>query len=67
MKKNENVPLATEIIHILAKIIVLLILGWTATIGAFIWYVNQPVEDTIYTQDADTEGENSPISQDIGE
>lgn len=42
---------------------------WFTTIGIFIWYINQPVEETetITTQNADTEGENSPISQNIGE
>ena len=49
--------------------IVVLVL-WFATIGAFIWYINQPIEETEvieYSQDADTEGESSPISQNIGE
>lgn len=40
---------------------------WFTTIGIFIWYINQPIEETTYSQDADTEGENSPISQNIGE
>lgn len=39
--------------------------------GMFIWYINQPVEETVetieYTQDADTEGDNSPITQEIGD
>ena len=35
----------------------------------FVLYLNTPtIEDEIsYTQDADTEGENSPINQSIGE
>ena len=37
-------------------------------IGAFIWYINEPVEEVItYEQEADTEGEYSPITQSIGE
>lgn len=40
---------------------------WFTTIGIFIWYINQPVEETTYSQNADTEGENSPINQNIGE
>lgn len=48
--------------------IIVLIL-WFATIGVFIWYINQPIEEikTTTTQDADTEGDNSPINQNIGE
>ena len=35
----------------------------------FIWYVYQPIEEveTTTSQDADTEGDNSPINQNIGE
>lgn len=42
---------------------------WFATIGIFIWYINQPIEqtETIYTQDADTQGDDSPINQSLGE
>ena len=48
--------------------IIVLIL-WFLTIGVFIWYINQPIEEveTTTTQDADTEGDNSPINQHIGE
>lgn len=40
-----------------------------ATNGIFVWYINQPIEEieTTTTQDADTEGDNSPINQHIGE
>lgn len=40
-----------------------------ATTGIFVWYINQPIEEieTTTTQDADTEGDNSPINQHIGE
>lgn len=43
---------------------------WFTTIGLFVWYINQPSEETIetteYTQDANT-GDNSSIIQSIGE
>lgn len=40
--------------------------------GLFVWYLNVPTEEvtettTSYTQDADTEGDYSPINQSIGE
>lgn len=38
--------------------------------GLFIWYLNTPIEETkemSYSQEADTEGDYSPISQNIGE
>ena len=43
---------------------------WFATIGVFVWYINQSIdeiEETTYTQDADNLGENSEINQNIGE
>lgn len=48
---------------------IIVLMLWFTTIGIFIWYINQPVEETetITTQNADTEEENSPISQNIGE
>lgn len=40
---------------------------WFMTIGIFVWYINQTVEETVtYTQDADSSG-NSSINQRIGE
>lgn len=49
--------------------IVVLVLLFT-TIGLFIWYINQPIEEVLetteYTQDANT-GDNSSIIQSIGE
>lgn len=72
----EERNLATEMLHELKaqskrwfiSFIIVLIL-WFATIGIFIWYINQPIEEveTTTTQDADTEGNNSPINQHIGE
>ncbi len=72
----EERNLATEMLHelklnarrwFISFIIVLML--WFATIGVFIWYINQPIEEveTTTTQDADTEGNNSPINQHIGE
>lgn len=49
----------------IAFVIVLVL--WFMTIGLFIAYINQPVEETItYTQDADS-SDNSSINQRIGE
>lgn len=40
---------------------------WFITIGLFVWYINQPVEETItYTQDAES-NDNSSINQRIGD
>ena len=68
-KKDEN--LATSVINKLIKIIIYLIVFifinnaiWI--IGTF-WYNSLPVEETEIIQDADTEGDNSPINQEIGE
>ena len=49
----------------IAFVIVLVL--WFMTIGLFIAYINQPVEETItYTQDADSQ-DNSSINQRIGD
>ncbi len=75
--KNENgVTLATEMMMELKanskrwfiSFLVVLVL-WFATIGLFIWYINQPIDEfeASYTQNADTEGDNSSIDQNIGE
>lgn len=72
----ENSSLALEMLKevkaqskrwFISFIIVLML--WFATIGVFIWYINQPIEEVeaTTTQDADTEGDNSPINQHIGE
>ena len=72
---NENENLAMEMLRELKQnsrrwfisFVIVLIL-WFATIGIFIWYVNTPIEETTtYTQEADTQGDNSGINQDIGE
>lgn len=46
--------------------IVVLVL-WFITIGLFVWYINQPIEETEYIQEANTQGDNSSIIQSIGE
>ena len=72
----EEKNLATEMLHelkaqskrwfIIAIIELIIII---ATTGIFVWYINQPIEEieTTTTQDANTEGDNSPINQHIGE
>ena len=72
----ENETLASEMLRELKanskrwfiSFIIVLVL-WFSTIGIFIWYINQPIEatETIYTQDADTRGDDSPINQNLGE
>lgn len=69
MKNKEEKPLATEMIHTLKLIIILLILCWIGTIAGFLWYLNQPIDEVEmedYTQSAE-EVENSNIDQNIGE
>lgn len=77
--EKENITLATEMLRelkanskrwfIIAVIELFIILG---IIGVFVWYLNTPEEETTditttYSQEADTEGDNSPIDQYIGE
>ena len=63
---NEN-NLATIVINKLIKIIICLIVFIFINNIVWIWYISLPVEETEIVQDADTEGENSPIHQKIGE
>ena len=76
MKEEES--LATEMLRelkanskrwFIISIVELVLLLFTITL--FIAYLNTPAEDTTettnYTQEADTQGESSPISQNIGE
>ena len=70
-KKFDETTLATKVINKLIKVIIYLIVFifinnaiWI--IGTF-WYNSLPVEETEIIQDADTQGENSPINQEIGE
>jgi flagellar basal body-associated protein FliL len=77
MKELQEKSLAMELIEEAKKnskrwftIAVIELVVIAAIIGVFVWYVNQPVvqeETTEYTQDADTSGENSSITQNIGE
>jgi hypothetical protein len=74
MDKQET--LATELLHELKAnskrwfiiSIIELVIILTIT-GLFVWYIYQPIEETTveYSQDADTEGDESPIEQSIGE
>lgn len=76
MKEEES--LATEMLRelkanskrwFIISIVELVLLLFTITL--FIAYLNTPVEDTTettnYTQEADTQGQSSPINQNIGE
>lgn len=59
----EHETLATELLHEIKSqskrwftaFIVVLVL-WFATIGAFLWYISLPVEETEYEVDQVTEG-----------
>jgi len=64
--KEEN-SLATNVINKLIRVILCLIIFIFVNNIAWIWYISLPVEETEIVQDADTQGENSPISQEIGE
>lgn len=50
MNENKNIPLATEIIRTLKKIIFALIILEFLTIAGFMWYLSLPADDTITTQ-----------------
>ena len=76
MKEEES--LATEMLRelkakskrwFIISIVELVLLLFTITL--FIAYLNTPIEDTTettnYTQEADTQGQSSPINQSIGE
>lgn len=71
---KENVPLATEMLAELKAnskrwftIAVVELLIIVVIIGCFVWYINQPIVETVsYDETADTQGDNSPISQNIG-
>lgn len=74
MEKQE-MKLATELMHELKAaskrwfIAFLVVLGlWFATIGAFIWYISLPVEETTATdiaQEADDDSYNQVIGGDF--
>lgn len=76
--KNEDIKFATELIveskrnskrwFIIAVIELFIILAIT---GMFVWYLYLPEEEvtetTTYGQEADTQGDYSPINQSMGE
>ena len=64
-EKEKNLPLATEIIRSLKKIIYFLIVLEIFTILGFMWYLSSPIEDSTtsnITQEA-TDIEDSDIVQ----
>ena len=63
----EEKSLATNVINKLIKIILILIVFIFLNNAIWIWYISLPIEETEIIQDADTSGNNSPISQEIGE
>ena len=77
MEKNKQDTLAMEMLKELkanAKrwFIISMVELFIILCGAyfFVWYLNTPTEqedEVIYTQDADTQGNNSGINQKIGE
>lgn len=66
MDEHNTKTLATEIIRTLKKIIFALIITNILTVGAFIWYISLPVEETsdIITQHSDNESENNFVGGD---
>ena len=69
-------PLAMEMLQELKdtskrkdKIIIILVVLWFMTILGFIWYLNQPIEETTTQEmyNSVVEGDNSSIYQKIGE
>ena len=50
MNENKNIPLATEIIRTLKKIIFALIILEFLTIAGFMWYMSLPIDDATTTQ-----------------
>lgn len=67
MEKNNELNLSTIVINKLIKIIIYLIIFIFINNIVWIWYISLPVEDTQIIQEADTEGDSSPINQQIGE
>lgn len=69
MDEHNTKTLATEIIRTLKKIIFALIITNILTVGAFIWFISLPAEETDYTntitQDA-TDIDSSDINQNVG-
>ena len=64
-EEKKDLPLATEIIRTLKKIIYFLILLEALTIGGFMWYLSLPVEEVSSSQNV-SEIDASTINQVIG-
>lgn len=64
MKKDFICSKLVGIIHLL---LLLLVASNIFIVSGFLWYLSLPIETEeeiiTYTQEADTEGENSPITQ----
>ena len=60
---KKDVPLATEIIRTLKKIIFALIITNVLTVGGFLWYISLPVdvktEEKTITQNSDNASQNN--------
>lgn len=63
---KKDVPLATEIIKTLKKIIFALIITNVLTVGGFLWYISLPVEESVVTEQTAEDIENSDINQIVG-
>lgn len=64
-EEKRDLPLATEIIWTLKKIIYFLILLEALTIGGFMWYLSLPVDEVSSSQNV-SEIDASTINQVIG-
>ena len=63
---KKDVPLATEIIKTLKKIIFALIITNVLTVGGFLWYISLPVEESVVTEQTAEDIENRDINQIVG-
>ena len=66
MEKDNELHLATIVINKLIRIIICLIIFIFINNVVWIWYISLPVEETEISQESDTDGDNSPINQQIG-
>ena len=64
---KEDNSLATNVINKLIKIILCMLIFIFFNNAIWIWYISLPTEETQIIQEADTEGNDSPIEQRIGE
>lgn len=67
---KKDVPLATEIIKTLKKIIFALIITNVLTLGGFLWYISLPVdvttEEKTINQNSDNASQNTYAEGDYG-